>query len=89
MAGKKPKKPTVDERLDSVDAALSKIQAGLAPLAQFDSALKQIEPVMRELLGELRVVRILLDEKKQYAHMDQPRPPLRPLPGSGVPGGEV
>ena len=89
MAGKKPRKPAVDERLDKVDAGLARIQAGLEPLLKLDGALKLIEPVMRELLGELRVVRILLDEKKQYAHMDQPRPPLRALPGSGVPGAEA
>lgn len=80
MAGKKPRRPAVDERLDKVDIALARIQAGLNPVLKLNETLQQLQPTMNQLLGELRAVRILLDEKGQFKHHDKPRPPLERPP---------
>lgn len=45
-----------------------------------ERSLRLIQPTLAELLGELRAVRVLLDEKKELAHMDQPRPAPSDVP---------
>jgi len=81
----KLKKLTIEDLMHEV----SKVQAALGPVLKLNETLQQLQPTMNQLLGELRAVRILLDEKKQYAFMDKPRvkpEDQRPIPESlGLP----
>lgn len=88
MARKKAaKKATIGELLRQVhelriEVVKSKadVLGTLKPLVEM---LGQLEPLLKQTVGELRAVRYLLDEKKQYAFMDKPRPPLdslKPIP---------
>lgn len=91
MAKKKPglRKQFVEMTLESMALDLIRIKDTLKPVDKLNETLQQLQPTMNQLLGELRAVRILLDEKKQYAHMDKPRKnldDLRPIPeGLGLP----
>lgn len=85
MAGKKPKlrKQFIEDALQSVMLDLARIKETLRPVEKLNETLQQLQPTMNQLLGELRAVRILLDDKKQYAFMDKPRKnpdDLRPIP---------
>lgn len=86
---RKPKKPSAGERLTAVENAVMAamtafqgfkqmlgIQAVEKLVARTEQLEKLFKPEMERLLGELRAVRYLLDDKKQYAYMDKPRPPL-------------
>jgi len=96
----KPKKLSAGERLTAVE---NSVVTAMSAFAEFKQMLgtkavealteraaqleKLFKPEMERLLGELRAVRNLLDEKGQYAHMDKPRPELSTPPslseGSG------
>jgi len=77
-ASKRPRAKIEDVlgELGTLGVEVSKLQAAMAPVVKLNETLQQLQPTMNQLLGELRAVRILLDEKKQYAFMDKPRPNL-------------
>jgi hypothetical protein len=86
---RKPRKPSAGERLTAIENAFVTALNGFTQVKQMlgtqaieqltvrvDQLEKLFKPEMERLLGELRAVRYLLDDKKQYAHMDKPRPEL-------------
>lgn len=86
---RKPTKPSAGERLTAVENSIATAMAtfqefkqmlGTQAVKDLASKVEKLEslfkPEMAALLGELRAVRYLLDTKKQYAHMDRPRPEL-------------
>lgn len=98
---RKAKGPSVEERLTAFENSVAawmknhdeiKNMLGthavvtLTERVQFlETSFKLLKPELQQVLGELRAVRNLLDVKKQYAHMDRPRPVLEHPPvGEGV-----
>jgi hypothetical protein len=96
LKARKPKKPSAGERLTAVENSVitamrafqefkqmlgtKAIEALVERTAQLE---KLFKPELERLLGELRAVRNLLDEKGQYSYMDKPRPELTAPPGTG------
>jgi hypothetical protein len=93
---RKPKAPSAGERLTAVENAVATAmttfqgfkqmlgtQAVEKLTARVDQFEKLFQPEMSRLLGELRALRNLLDTKREYAHMDRPRPPLTAPAGTG------
>jgi len=97
---RKPKKPSAGERLTAIENAFVTALNGFTQVKQMlgtqaiekltarvDQFEKLFQPEMSRLLGELRALRNLLDEKGQYSHMDKPRPELSAPPAESGPIG--
>jgi hypothetical protein len=90
---KKPALPSLSTRMTALENVMTatlgtfqqfKQMLGTKAIENLTERVGQLEnlfkPEMQALLGELRAVRYLLDDKKQYAHMDKPKPPLGEMP---------